>query len=216
VVRQLSNPETADPEILALFETALEDLRRRGAVLVDPVRIEGLDSKESLWCNPFKSQLEDYLRSLGASAPVKSLKEIVDSEKYHPSIAARLSEALAIEIPPEEECRAAKEAMSRLRNEVESLFEGGRLSALVYPTWSNPPRLLGDLTSPHGNNSPRLSPPTGFPAVTVPMGFTRSNLPAGLQILGNAFSEETLFRIAYAYEQSTLHRRPPDSTPPLW
>jgi Asp-tRNA(Asn)/Glu-tRNA(Gln) amidotransferase A subunit family amidase len=216
VVRQLSNPETADPEILALFETALEDLRRRGAVLVDPVRIEGLDSKESLWCNPFKSQLEDYLRSLGPSAPVKSLKEIVDSEKYHPSIAARLSEALAIEIPPEEECRAAKEAMSRLRNEVESLFEGGRLSALVYPTWSNPPRLLGDLTSPHGNNSPRLSPPTGFPAVTVPMGFTRSNLPAGLQILGNAFSEETLFRIAYAYEQSTLHRRPPDSTPPLW
>jgi Asp-tRNA(Asn)/Glu-tRNA(Gln) amidotransferase A subunit family amidase len=216
VVRQLSNPETADPEILALFETALEDLRRRGAVLVDPVRVSGLDSKESLWCNPFKSQLEDYLRSLGPSAPVKSLKEIVDSEKYHPSIAARLSEALAIEIPPEEECRAAKEAMSRLRNEVESLFEGGRLSALVYPTWSNPPRLLGDLTSPHGNNSPRLSPPTGFPAVTVPMGFTRSNLPAGLQILGNAFSEETLFRIAYAYEQSTLHRRPPDSTPPLW
>jgi Asp-tRNA(Asn)/Glu-tRNA(Gln) amidotransferase A subunit family amidase len=147
---------------------------------------------------------------------MKSLKEIVDSEKYHPSIEIRLREALEIELPPEEECRAAKEASSRLREEVEALFASERLEALVYPSWSNPPRKLGDLNSPHGNNSPRLSPPTGFPAVTVPMGFTQSDLPAGLQILGDAFSESTLFRIAYAYEQATLHRRPPASTPPLW
>jgi Asp-tRNA(Asn)/Glu-tRNA(Gln) amidotransferase A subunit family amidase len=216
VVRQLSNTETADPEILALFETALADLARHGAVLVDPVRIAGLDSKESTWCNPFKSQIEDYLRSLGPAAPMKSLKEIVDSEKFHPSIAMRLSEALEIELPPEEECRDAKEAMSRLRNEVATLFASERLSALIYPSWSNPPRKLGDLTTPHGNNSPRISPPTGFPAVTVPMGFTESGLPAGLQILGDAFSEATLFGIAYGYEQATLHRRPPASTPPLW
>jgi amidase len=216
VVRQLSNAETADPSILALFEKALSDLTRRGATLVDPVRIAGLDSEESLWCNPFKSQLESYLRSLGPSAPMKSLQEIVDSEKYHPSIAIRLKEALEVALPPEEECRAAQERSSRLRKEVDALFDSERLSALVYPSWSNPPRKLGDLTSPHGNNSPRLSPPTGLPAVTVPMGFTSSDLPAGLQILGKAFSEPTLFQIAYAYEQATLHRRPPTSTPPLW
>jgi Asp-tRNA(Asn)/Glu-tRNA(Gln) amidotransferase A subunit family amidase len=215
-VRQLSNTETADPDILALFETALLDLARHGAVLVDPVQITALDSKESLWCNPFKSQIEDYLRSLGPGAPMKSLKEIVDSEKYHPSIAIRLNEALEIALPPEEECRASKEATSRLREEVAALFASERLSALVYPTWSNPPRKLGDLTTPHGNNSPRLSPPTGFPSVTVPMGFTEDQLPAGLQILGDAFSEATLFRIAYGYEQATHHRRPPASTPPLW
>ncbi|HEY7816797.1 MAG TPA: amidase family protein, partial [Vicinamibacteria bacterium] len=216
VVRQLSNVETADPEILGLFEKALADLARQGAVLVDPVRIAGLDSGESLWCNPFKSQLEDYLRSLGPSAPMKSLQEIVESEKYHPSIAIRLKEALEVSIPPEEECRRSKEATSRLRMEVEELFRSGQLAALVYPSWSNPPRKLGDLNSPHGNNSPRLSPPTGFPAVTVPMGFTASGLPAGLQILGEPFSEPKLFQIAYAYEQATLHRRPPASTPPLW
>ncbi len=216
VVRQLSNADTADPEILALFERALSDMERRGAILVDPVRIERLDSKESLWCNPFKSQLEDYLRSLGASAPHKSLKEIFDSEKYHPSIALRLRDALEIDRPVEEECRDARAAAARLREEVQSLFASERLSALVYPSWSNPPRKLGDLTSPHGNNSPRLSPPTGFPAVTVPMGFTKDELPAGLQILGDAFSEATLFRIAYAYEQATQNRRPPASTPPLW
>jgi amidase len=216
VVRQLSNTETGDPEILALFEKALSDLARHGATLVDPVHIAGLDSEESLWCNPFKGQLEGYLRSLGAAAPMKTLQEIVDSDKFHPSIAIRLKEALEVAAPPEEECRKSKEATSRLRQEVEALFAEERLSGLVYPTWSNSPRKLGDLTSPHGNNSPRLSPPTGFPAVTVPMGFTATGLPAGLQILGEAFSEPTLFQIAYAYEQATLHRRPPASTPPLW
>ncbi|HEY7817907.1 MAG TPA: amidase family protein [Vicinamibacteria bacterium] len=216
VVRQLSNAETADPEIVALFDKALSDMERRGAVLVDPVRIEGLDSKESLWCTPFKSQFEEYLKGLGAVAPVKSLKELVDSEKFHPSIALRLREALEVERSVEEECRAAKAASARLRDEVRALFAGERLFAMVYPSWSNPPRKRGDLTTPHGNNSPRLSPPTGFPAVTVPMGFTKAGLPAGLQILGEAFSEPTLFAIAYGYEQATLHRRPPSSTPPLW
>jgi Asp-tRNA(Asn)/Glu-tRNA(Gln) amidotransferase A subunit family amidase len=215
VVRQLSNTETAEPEVLALFEDALVDLARRGATLVDPVRIEGLDSKESLWCNPFKGQLEDYLRSLGPSAPLKSLQEILDSEKFHPSIGKRLADAQAVELAPEEECREEELSAGRLRDEVHAIFASQRLDALVYPTWSNPPRVLGDLTTPHGNNSPHLSPPTGFPAVTVPMGFARG-LPAGLQLLGDAFTEATLFRLAYAYEQATLHRRPPASTPPLW
>jgi Asp-tRNA(Asn)/Glu-tRNA(Gln) amidotransferase A subunit family amidase len=75
--------------------------------------------------------------------------------------------------------------------------------------------LIGDLNTPHGNNSPRISPPTGFPAITVPMGFARGTLPAGLQILGRPWSEPTLIKIGYAYEQATRHRRPPASAPPL-
>ena len=68
---------------------------------------------------------------------------------------------------------------------------------------------------PHGNNSPRLSPPTGYPSITVPMGFVRESLPVGLQLLGRAWSEPTLIKIAYGYEQATRHRRPPATTPPL-
>jgi amidase len=57
--------------------------------------------------------------------------------------------------------------------------------------------------------------PPGFPAVTVSMRFVCGTLPAGLQILGRPWSEPTLIRIGYAYEQATGHRRPPASTPPL-
>jgi Asp-tRNA(Asn)/Glu-tRNA(Gln) amidotransferase A subunit family amidase len=91
-----------------------------------------------------------------------------------------------------------------------------RLDALVYPTWSHPPRLIGDLNTPHGDNSQLFSPGTGFPAINVPMGYTRAGrLPAGLSLLARPFAEATLFRLAYAYEQATHHRRPPPTAPPL-
>jgi len=66
------------------------------------------------------------------------------------------------------------------------------------------------LSTPGGDNNQVFAPSTGFPAVTVPMGYTRRDtLPAGLQFLGRAWNESTLLRLAYAYEQATHHRRPP-------
>ena len=215
VVRQLADSETADAEISRLFEAALDDLRDLGVEIVDPVRIERLDEAGSLWCNPFRAQLEAYLESLGPEAPVRSLAEIVEGGNFHPSIAGRLDTALEVEADPAEECAEASLRAARLRDEVGGLFRDLDLDALAYPSWSNPPRLLGDLTTPDGNNSPRLSPPTGFPAVTVPMGFTAAGLPAGLQLLGAASGEGMLFRISYAYERRTRHRIPPPATPPL-
>ena len=219
VVRQLSDTETADPEIRARFEEALADLARLGAEIVDPVAIPKLDEDLSLWCNPFRAQLEDYLATLGPSAPVRTLAEIVEGGDFHPSIEGRLRRALEVERSPEEECAEALRQAAELRAEVEALFADEGLDALAYPSWSNPPRLLGDLTTPDGNNSYQLSPPTGFPAITVPMGFVGADLPAelpaGLQLLGAPLGESTLIRIAYAYEQATGHRRPPPATPPL-
>jgi Asp-tRNA(Asn)/Glu-tRNA(Gln) amidotransferase A subunit family amidase len=61
-----------------------------------------------------------------------------------------------------------------------------------------------------------FSPTTGFPAINVPIGYTRGNqLPLGMTLLGRPWSEATLINLAYAYEQATHHRRPPASTPPL-
>ncbi len=94
-------------------------------------------------------------------------------------------------------------------------MDAGDLTALVYPTWNNPPRLIGDLNTPHGDNNQLLAPSTGFPAITVPMGYVDERLPTGLQFLGRPWDEFTLIRLAYAYEQGTRHRRPPEAFPVL-
>ena len=140
------------------------------------------------------------------------------SQKFHPSIEkVLLISQAASDLPPEQnpKCQEVAKLERRLAQGVLNAMDREKLDVLVYPSWNFPPRLIGDLNSPHGNNSPRISPPTGFPAITIPMGFTRSTLPAGLQILGRPWSEPTLFKIAYSYEQATRHRRPPASTPPI-
>jgi Asp-tRNA(Asn)/Glu-tRNA(Gln) amidotransferase A subunit family amidase len=161
--------------------------------------------------------VEAYLAGLGPQAPVKNLDEILSSQKFHPSIEKRMRDAQT-EPPPDQnpKCQEAEENGRRLAQAVMTAMDETKLDALVYPSWNNPPRLIGDLNTPHGNNSNRIAPPTGFPAMTVPMGFTHGTLPAGLQILGRPWSEPTLIRIAYAYEQATRHRHPPASTPPLY
>lgn len=218
VLRQLSNTETADPQVLERFEAALDDLRAAGATVLDSVAVAELDTIEgSLWCRRFRHDIEAYLASLGPDAPVKTLEEIIESDRFHPPIEQRLRFFQGFDDPPEQDegCQEAATNTATLRAGMRRVLEQHRLDAVVYPSWNNPPRLIGDLTTPHGNNSYQISPPTGFPAITVPMGFVRGMLPVGLQFLGDAWSEPTLIGLAYSYEQATLHRRPPASTPPL-
>src|SRR5437667_12125882 len=101
------------------------------------------------------------------------------------------------------------------REAILQMMEKDHLDAIIYPTWSNAPRKVGDMQSPAGDNSQVLSPQTGFPAITVPMGYTYGSLPAGLTILGKLFDEPRLIKYAYAYEQSTKHRHLPEKFPPL-
>ena len=218
VVRQLfMGPET-DPEIRQALEHALADMTRQSAEVVDDVSIPETDQIPlgKLFCNRFKYDIDAYLAQRRPEPPVKDLDAILASQKFHPSIEIRMRDAKA-QPPPEESpnCKEVAENAQRLAQGVLQVMDERRLDVLVYPSWNNPPRLIGDLNTPHGNNSPRLSPPTGFPAITVPMGFVHGNLPAGLQILGRPWSEPTLIKIGYAYEQATRHRRPPISTPPL-
>jgi Asp-tRNA(Asn)/Glu-tRNA(Gln) amidotransferase A subunit family amidase len=215
VVRHFSNSSTADPEVVRRFDEALEDLRAGGATVVDSVAVE--IPSGSLWCRRFQWDIGNYLATLGPDAPVKSLDDILEGGRYHPTIEGRLEYFQRFADPPDADstCVEAGENSATLRANVRTLLESLDLDALVYPSWSNPPRLIGDLNTPHGNNSPHLSPPTGFPAVTVPMGFVRDGLPVGLQIFGDAWTEPTLIEIAYAYEQATRHREPPSSTPLL-
>ena len=203
-----------------VFLRALSDLRLAGATIIDTVALSGLDSLFTAHrgqCNPFRYDLERWIASTGNRTPVKSLDEIIRSNRFHPSIQKRLELAQAVDIPPERNpgCKDREQFRAELRTEVLRAMDVLRLDALVYPTWSNPPRLIGDLNTPHGDNSQLFSPSTGWPAITVPMGYTRGMLPAGMTLFGRAWSEPVLIRLAYSYEQATEHRRPPASTPPL-
>jgi amidase len=190
-------------------------------VIVEPVVLDSLDVWRGLQtgaCFPFKRDLNRWLAEHGGRAPVATLADVLRGRRFHPSVEKRLESAEVVERDPDADpaCRARDRFRERLRAGVLAAMDAARVDALVYPTWSNPPRLIGDLNTPHGDNNQLFSPSTGFPAVTVPMGYLRGGiLPAGLQFFGRPWSEEVLLRLAYGYEQATRHRRPPASTPPL-
>ena len=158
----------------------------------------------------FKYDINRYLASHGDKIPVKSLAEIVKSGRFHPTVQRRLEQANdgAENGPDTPSCKAEMDYREQVRAAVLKMMDAQKLDALVYPTWSNPPRLIGDLNTPHGDNSQFFSPTTGFPSIQVPMGYTRGVLPAGITFFGRAWSEATLIELAYAYEQATHHRAP--------
>jgi amidase len=219
VLHQAYDTPTLDHDVASGFTAALGELRGLGAVVIDPVEVAGLDDLgRGGGCNQFKYDLNHYLGRLGDKAPMHSLADIIKSRRFHPSIQARLESGQASDDVPGETpgCRNREAYREKLRAAVLKLMDSAQLDALAYPTWSNPPRLIGDLNTPGGDNSQLFSPSTGFPAITVPMGYTRGGiLPAGLQLFGRPWSEPTLLKLAYAYEQGTHHRRAPASAPPL-
>ena len=110
-----------------------------------------------------------------------------------------------------------------LRRAVLVQMANHQLDAFVYATFDHQPGVIAsdvmtkqivDDVAGRGNNR-RLSPVIGFPAMTVPAGFTSDGIPVGIEFLARPFAEGTLLRLGYDYEQATHHRKPPLLTPPL-
>ena len=156
-----------------------------------------------------------------ANAPVRSLREILLSGTVVPGRARTLIASLGHTTTEQGylQLLLSKEA---LRQEVFGRMADQRLDAVAYATFDYPPlRIAADALTRRdveltglGNNR-RLSPVIGFPAITVPAGFTSESLPVGLELMARPFAEHLLLRLAYAYEQGTHHRKPPSSTPAL-
>ncbi|MEP6831911.1 MAG: amidase family protein [Gemmatimonas sp.] len=214
ILRQAYERATTDSEVVSVFTNALDAMKAQGATIVEIPKLADSVMRTRGSCGGFKPDLAGYFATRGANAPVKSVEDVVKTGLYHVTIAAQLlrSQTGADNADTSATCKMNKESRQRMRDAVTALMDSLKLDALVYPTWSNPPRLIGDLTSPGGDNSQVFSPTTGFPAITVPMGYTRDKtLPAGMTFFGRAWSESRLITIAYGFEQATHHRKPAPS-----
>ncbi len=220
-VLRIISEANPDPRVSALFEQAIADLKRLGAEVVDPFDIPGFDTlSQNHWCPVFQHDLNEFLARHGKNAPVSNLEEIVNSGKYSPYIKDRLDYFLDHKAIPGETpgiCSDPYNDSRRIeyRNAIEQAMDRLNVGAIIYPTWNHPPARKGKPEEYKGDNSQIIAPHTGQPAFTIPMGYTQGNLPSGIQFLGRMYDEPTLIKYCYAYEQGTMHRKPPALYPEL-
>ena len=203
-----------------LGAAALDVLKQLGAVIVDPVDLPSSrrfgEAENQVLHYEFKADLNAYLAWLGPKAPAKSLDELIAFNEAHrdremPYFGQETFYASAKKGPLTsqeyldalEKCRKLSQAEG-----IDAVMDTHKLDALVAPT--SGPATLTDLVNgdygPDGCSSyPAVS---GCPHITLPMGFS-FGLPVGLSFFGRAFTEPTLIRIAFAYEQATKHRKAP-------
>lgn len=214
VFRTLSEKD-ADPEISALFNQSLHDMAKLGAVIVESVEIAGFDSlRRNQWCPVFRLDVEQFLADYVKRDTMKTLEDIIRVGTKSKYAREGLESFRESQLPENMilDCGDPFTDLGRIafREAIEKVMDSLQLDALVYPSWNNKPARIDRFQEEYlGDNSQIIAPHTGQPAFTIPMGFTSGNLPAGLQFLGRMWSEPTLIRLGYAYEQGTRHRKPP-------
>jgi len=207
-----------------LIGDCIDIMKRRGATIIDPADIptQGKfdDSELEVLLYEFKADLNSYLASLGPRAPVKSLKEIIDfNEQYRDREMPYFGQDLFIKAQAKgpltdkayRDALAKDQRMSR-KEGIDFVMDKNKLDALIAPTggpawptdWVNGDHFTGGYST--------ASAVAGYPHVTVPAGYV-FGLPIGISFFGRAWSEPTLIKFAYAFEQATKARRPPQFLP---
>ena len=209
-----------NPRVDALMEEALAEMGRRGAVLVDPAEIphagEYDDSELEVLLFELKADLAAYLAELGPGAPVKTLADVIAFNEAHRAeempyfgqeLFLRAQEKGPLTAPAYVEALEKNRRLSRGEG-LDAVLDQHRLDALVAPTGG--PAWLTDLVNgDHFSGGSSTAPAVaGYPNINVPLGmFYR--LPVGISFMGRAWSEPTLLKLAYAFEQATHARRAP-------
>ncbi len=207
--------------VRVVIERAIADLRAAGAEVVDSIALppSGRDGVS----NDFETEeaTNAYLAQ-HPNAPAKTLQEILLTGDVIPWRARSLIGYVG-HSTRDPGYLTVLQQRDALRVAVLKTMADHRLTALVYATFDAPPTPIASdvLTNPrttdaYGRGDNRgLSPAIGFPALTVPAGFSDNTLPVGIEFLGRPFTEAELLAIGFAYEQRTKHRRPPTTTPAL-
>jgi amidase len=203
-----------------LMEDALAEMKRQGAVLVDPADIphsgEYDESELEVLLYELKADLNAYLASLGSGARVRTLADVIrfneeNKDREMPYFGQDLFLKAEEKGPLTD--KAYVEALEKNRRlsraeGIDAVMGEHRLDAIVAPT-GGPAWTTDCVNGDHfGGGSSTPAAVAGYPSITVPAGAVFS-LPVGISFIGRAWSEPVLLRLAYAYEQTTRHRTPP-------
>jgi amidase len=209
-----------------LVNDAIAVMKARGAVIVDPADIATAgkfdDTEFDVLLYEFKADLNAYLASLGPRAPAKSLADIIAYNDAHkdqemPYFGQEIMIQAQAKGPLTE-----KKYLDALANDlkqsrtdgIDATMDKYKLDALVAPT-GGPAWTTDLINGDHfGGASSTPAAVAGYPNINVPAGFTH-NLPVGISFFGRAYSEPTLIKIAYGFEQATKFRRSPRFIPSL-
>jgi len=209
-----------------LINDAIDAMKRQGAVIVDPADIPTAgtfdDTEFDVLLYEFKADLNKYLSALPPSVRVRSLKDVIDfNERNRVAELAYFGQEIMLMAEKKGPLTEKKYLDALKKNHLASRTKGidavmkkYRLDAIVAP--SGPPAWTTDLVNgdhfTFGSSTPAAV--AGYPNINVPAGFVYG-LPVGISFMGSPWTEPTLIRIAYAFEQATHHRRPPQFFPTL-
>jgi len=202
------------------MDKAIQVMRHLGAEIIDPANVataEQLEDTElEVLLYEFKSDLNSYLANLGPSAPVHSLKDIIEfNERRWDAVMPYFGQDILLKaegkgpLTDEVYINALSENHRLARTDgIDATLQQHQLDAIVAPS-GGPPWLTDLVNGDHhsgGSSSPAAV--AGYPNITLPIGYIHG-LPVGISFFAGSYQEPTLIKLAYAFEQATRVRQPP-------
>lgn len=204
----------------ALMEESIDVMKREGATVIDPADIETFgkfdDSELLVFMYELKADLNAYLAQLGPGAPVRTLKDIIEfnernRQKEMPYFGQDLFVKAEAKGPLSEkdyvDALAKNHQLARTEG-IDAIMDKHRLDALIAPT-GGPAWLTDLINGDHSSGgSSNAAAVAGYPNINVTAG-SIVGLPVGISFFGRAWSEPTLIKLAYGFEQATKARQAP-------
>lgn len=212
-----TEPESDDfKQVDEVFNRAIGELRSAGAEIVDPIVIPDLRSllaARARDASADDAMFETYLKDGGS--PYRTRQDVIRSPLFKQVVPG--SQRRIIHDNNAEDHHRSMIAREKLMTNLLKVMADNRLDAIVHKAVEHQPTLIKDGVNPpfvDQKGAPHINTFLMFvPSIVVPAGFTRADLPAGITFLGRPYDDARMIRFAYAYEQATRHRRPPQTTP---
>jgi len=214
-----------DARVDRIMEEAILVMKDEGAIMVDHCELsmgsEYGDSEFDVLLYEFKADLNAFLATVDPALGIRTMEDVIRfNDENQTTSMPYFGQEIFLQavtkggLDSKDYMDAlAKNLKASRENGIDKALAKDRLDAILAPTGG--PAWLIDLVngdSFSGVSSSQPAAVAGYPALTVPAGFI-SGLPIGLTLMGPAWSEGTLIKYAYAYEQATKHRRAPKLLP---